>query len=69
MNPVINIAAVSAQSDLGQITEFTSNVVSTDTIPKPRRNTSVRACIFTTSRISGSLDGGLAKIAACIFRR
>ncbi|MGB8062186.1 MAG: DUF4382 domain-containing protein [Candidatus Sulfotelmatobacter sp.] len=30
INPVINIAAVSAQSDLGQITEFTGNVVSTD---------------------------------------
>lgn len=28
INPVINIAAVSAQSDLGQITEFTGNVVS-----------------------------------------
>jgi hypothetical protein len=31
INPVIDIAAVSAQSDMGQITEFTGNVVSVNT--------------------------------------
>jgi hypothetical protein len=31
INPVIDIAAVSAQSDIGQITEFTGNVVSVNT--------------------------------------